>query len=129
MPPPPDPGSPRPCPPGPPTPRSPDFAWREEMRKDEDQQNHFLKERAADHMKQSWFRKMAQWRDATVRSVRGLGPPWGGRGGPATCCASCGPPRPARHSTPGIPNACFDNAPCAPSPLPLYTSGGWRPPI
>lgn len=38
---------------------SPDFAWREEMRKDEDQQNKFLYERAKQSYDNSFFRKLA----------------------------------------------------------------------
>lgn len=45
---------------------SPDFAWREEMRKDEDQQNEFLKSRAHDHQKNSFFRRIAMLRDRSV---------------------------------------------------------------
>ncbi|PRW56058.1 cellulose synthase [Chlorella sorokiniana] len=45
---------------------SPDFAWREEMRKDEDQQNSFLKDRARDSYDNSFFRKLGMLRDRSA---------------------------------------------------------------
>lgn len=45
---------------------SPDFAWREEMRKDADQENPFLKDRARDSHDNSFFRKLAMLRDRSL---------------------------------------------------------------
>lgn len=42
---------------------SPDFAWRAEMRGDEDQQNQFLYDRARSTIENNFFRKLASSRD------------------------------------------------------------------